>query len=551
MWTKDALHTLIQTRLGDSRFVLVANREPYQHRLSGGRIECVPPASGMVSALEPIVRAANGIWIGHGSGNADRRTVDARGRLRVPPADPSYTLRRLWLTKEQEDGYYNGLSNEGLWPLCHMVFRRPFFNPRHWAIYREVNELFAGAAAQEAGHDSAVVFVQDYHFGLLPRMLKAANPSLTIAHFWHIPWPSPEAFQVFPWKEELLEGLLGSDLLGFQLRYHCQNFLNTVERTLEAKVDYERFEITRGGKVTVVRPFPISIDFDAHKNLAGSQEIEREMERWRVQLGLGGQPLGIGIDRIDYTKGIPERLRGLDRFLEKHPEFRQRLVFVQIGVPSRVHVRQYQLMDDEIDSLIEEINWKWSTDSWQPIIYLKEQHSPARMMALHRLADFCMVTSLDDGMNLVAKEFVASRVDGDGALILSRFTGAARELTAASVVNPYAVSEVADAIEQVLYMPEDERRKRMQKMRAVVAEHNIYRWAGKLLSALLKLEVPRKRTDRAGAGISAPVREDPAHVLSWHPLDGDDSLVRGRDRKLCAGSPPGTESPRQVSARSR
>jgi trehalose 6-phosphate synthase len=491
MWTKDALQELIQTRLGDRRLILVANREPYLHRYAGNRIECVPPASGMVSALEPIMRACGGVWVAHGSGNADRRTTDEDGHLQVPPDDPCYTLRRLWLTREQEDGYYYGLANEGLWPLCHMVFTRPVFKPRHWAVYREVNEMFARAVQEEAGEDPGFVFIQDYHFGLLPRILKKNNgKNLIVAQFWHIPWPSPEVFQTFPWKEELLDALLGNDLLGFHLRYHCQNFLDTVDRTLEAKIDYERFEVTRGGKVTVVRPFPISIDFEEHEARAQSVEVELEMERWRSHLGLRDEAVGIGIDRIDYTKGIPERLRALDHLLENHPEYRERLVFVQIGVPSRLHVRPYKLVSDEIDGLVEQINWKWGTDSWSPIVYLKHQHSPTQMMALHRLADFCLVNSLDDGMNLVAKEFVASRFDEDGALILSRFTGAARELTNAVVVNPFAVDEVAEAMHTALQMPGEERHKRMQKMRRVVAENNIYRWAGKFLSALLRFEFP-------------------------------------------------------------
>jgi trehalose 6-phosphate synthase len=490
MWTKDALHDLADTKLRDRPLVLVANREPYHHRYSGGRIECVPPVSGMVSALEPIMRACGGVWVAHGSGSADRRTVDAQDHIAVPPDEPCYTLRRVWLTKEQENSYYYGLANEGLWPLCHMVFTRPLFNPQHWPVYRQVNELFAKAVMQEVDDTPAFVFIQDYHFGVLPQILKESNSNLIVAQFWHIPWPSPEVFQTFPWKEELLEGLLGNDLLGFHLRYHCQNFLDTVDRTLEAKVDYERFEITRGGKVTVVRPFPISIDFDRHEATARSPSVEGEMDRWRHQLGPGIQALGIGIDRIDYTKGLPERLRAIDRFLEKYPEWRELLVFVQIGVPSRTHVRAYKILDDEIDALVEEINWKWSTDSWRPIVYLKQQHSPPQMMALHRLADFCIVSSLDDGMNLVAKEFVASRFDEDGVLILSRFTGAARELTNAVLVNPFGVEEVADSIHQALTMPKDERRKRMEKMRSVVAENNVYRWAGKFLSALLKFDFP-------------------------------------------------------------
>jgi alpha,alpha-trehalose-phosphate synthase [UDP-forming] len=490
MWTKDALQELIQTRLAEHRLILVSNREPYQHRYAGGRIECVPPASGMVSALEPIMRACGGTWVAHGGANADRRTVDSHDRINVPPDDPSYALRRVWLTKVQEEGYYNSLANAGLWPLCHMVFTRPVFNPRHWPVYREVNEHFARAVLEEAGNDAAFVFVQDYHFGLLPRILKESNANLIVAHFWHIPWPSPEVFQTFPWKEELLDGLLGNDLLGFHLRYHCKNFLDTVDRNLEAKVDYERFEITRRGKVTVVRPFPISIDFEAHEETARGPAVEREMERWRTQLGLTNEVVGIGIDRLDYTKGVPERLQALDLLLEQYPQYREHLLFVQVGVPTRTHVPQYRSLDREVDSLVDQINWRWSTDTWRPIIYLKEQHNAIQMMALHRLADFCVVSSLDDGMNLVAKEFVASRFDLDGALILSRFTGAARELTCAMLVNPFAVGEVAEAMRQVLEMPEEERRKRMQKMRNEVAENNIYRWAGKLLSGLLKFEFP-------------------------------------------------------------
>ncbi|HEY1861418.1 MAG TPA: trehalose-6-phosphate synthase [Gemmataceae bacterium] len=488
MWTKHSLHDMIQNNLRDHDLIVVANREPYHHRYANGRIECVPPASGMVSALDPLVRACGGVWVAHGSGSADRKTVDAHDCIRVPPEDPSYTLRRVWLTKKQEDYYYYGLSNGGLWPLCHNVFTRPEFDPHHWEVYREVNELFAEAVLEEAGDAAAFVFVQDYHFALLPRILKERNPKLIVAQFWHIPWPNPEVFQVFPWKEELLEGLLGNDLLGFHLRYHCQHFLDTVDQTFEAKVDYEGFNVTRGGKTTAVRPFPIGIDYEQHASAAASPAVDDARLRWRRHLGLNGGVLGVGIDRIDYTKGIPERLRALDRFLENHADYRERMTFVQIGVPSRVHIHQYQQLGDEINALVETINWKWSTDTWRPIVFLKEQHGSVDMMALHQLADFCIVSSLDDGMNLVAKEFVASRIDEDGVLILSRFTGAARELSQALLVNPFAVDEVADAVHQALTMAPEERRRRMQKMRAVVADNNIYRWAGKFVSALLKFD---------------------------------------------------------------
>jgi trehalose 6-phosphate synthase len=490
MWTKDALQELIRDRLSGHQFFVVANREPYLHQYVGNRVACVPPVSGMVSALDPILRACGGKWIAHGAGSADRKTADVHGRLLVPPDDPKYLLRRIWLTKEQEDGYYNGLANQGLWPLCHTAFTRPVFDPRFWPVYQEVNEMFARATAEEAGDEPTFVFVQDYHFALVPRLLREAKPNLVVAQFWHIPWPGPQAFQTFPWKVDLLDGLLGNDLLGFQLRAHCLNFLETVERTLEAKVDYERFEVTRGGRTTVVRAFPISIDFAAHQQEAKGEAVRREADRWRRQLGLTDEFLGIGIDRIDYTKGLPERFRALDRFLEKNPGYRGRLVFVQIGVPSRTHVPAYQHLDDEIDQLVDDINWRWGYENWKPIVYLKRQFGPPEMMALHRLADFCVVSSLDDGMNLVAKEFVASRTDGDGALILSQFTGAARELSGALMVNPFAADELSDAILHALTMPEEDRRRRMAKMRDAVAANNVYRWAGKLLAALTRFEFP-------------------------------------------------------------
>ncbi len=490
MWTKEALHRLVDDKLRDHKLIVVANREPYVHRFVGGQIECMLPASGMATALDPIMRACGGVWVAHGSGNADRHVVDANDHVHVPPDDPRYELRRVWLTKEQEKGYYYGLANDGLWPLCHITFTRPVFDPDHWKTYREVNAIFAEAVLEEADDQPAFVFVQDYHFALLPRMLKKANPNLIVAQFWHIPWPNPETFRVFPWKDELLDGLLGNDLLGFHIRYHCQNFLDTIDRTLEAKIDQERSVITRAGEDTFVRPFPISIDFDQYTAEADSPAVDAAMKRWQHRLGLKDMLVGNGIERMDYTKGIPERFRAVDRFLDEHPEYHGRLVFVQIAVPSRMRVPSYRQLDEELDRLVEQINWKHSTNDWHPIHLMKEHQGPTEMMALHRLSDFCIVSSLHDGMNLVAKEFVASRSDGDGVLILSEFTGAARELTEALQVNPYSVEEMANAIHSAVDMPEPERRKRMQKMRTAVSNNNIYRWAGKAVSALLQFDFP-------------------------------------------------------------
>ncbi len=489
-WTTRDLHGLAEEKLCDCQLIVVSNREPYVHQYSGDRIECIQPASGMAAAIDPIMRAAGGIWIAHGGGNADRETVDYSDRIAVPPESPSYSLRRVWLSESQENGYYYGLANEGLWPLCHVAFTRPVFRPEDWRHYREVNELFAEAVLEEAGSKRTLVFIQDYHFALLPRILKNRNPNLILAQFWHIPWPNREVFRAFPWGEELLDGMLGNDLLGFHLPYHCQNFLDTVDRTIEAKVDQETSEVTRGGKITMVRSFPISIDFERHASLAASRAVDREMERWRRQLGLSGQYIGIGLDRVDYTKGIPEKFRAVDRFLEQNPEHRGRLVFVQVGVPSRGRIPRYKALGEEISALAGDINRRWSTGSWRPIVLIREHLGPIQMMALHRLAHFCFVSSLHDGMNLVAKEFVASRFDEDGVLILSRFTGAARELSDAVLVNPFSLEEACGAIQMALEMPPEERRKRMQRMRETVARHNIYWWAGKVLSALASIEAP-------------------------------------------------------------
>jgi trehalose 6-phosphate synthase len=489
-WSKEALQQLIREKLRDHKLIVVSNREPYQHRRKNGDIETVQPAGGLATALDPIMRVCGGIWVAHGSGDADRETVDANDRIQVPPDDPQYTLRRVWLTKRQEELYYYRLANEGLWPLCHIAYTRPVFDPEAWQVYREVNRIFADAVLEEAGDSPTFVFVQDYHLALLPRILKERNSNLIVALFWHIPWPNREIFRIFPWPDELLNGMLGNDLLGFHLRLHCQNFLDTIDRSIEARVDPETFTIDRAGHTTTVRPFPISIDFEQHDQQARSGAVDREMEHWRSLLKLDGMFLGLGIDRIDYTKGIPDRLRAMNYFFREWPEYRERVIFVQVGVPSRSELPQYRGLAEEIDSLVEEINSKYGTDTWKPVVFHPQPLGPVQMMALHRLSSFCVVSSLHDGMNLVAKEYVASRFDGDGVLILSRFTGAARELTDAILINPFNAEEGAAAVHEAIEMPEEERRKRMERMRSIVAANNIYRWGAKIVSELLKFDFP-------------------------------------------------------------
>ena len=498
-WTKQRLQDLVAVRLRDVKLIAVSNREPYIHNREGGRVICGRAASGLTTALDPVLQAAGGVWVAHGSGSADNDVVDAHDRVPVPPEHPSYTLRRVWLSKRIEDEYYYGLANEGLWPLCHAAFHRPHFRAKNWVSYKEANRIFADAILEEANGNPAVVFIQDYHLALVPRMLKQKNPKLTIAQFWHIPWPNRETFRAFPWKDELLDGMLGNDLLGFHLQYHCANFLETIERSIEARVDSEHGHVSRSGHRTFVRPFPISIDFDERVQMAADIQSSAACQ-WREELGGNPEILGIGIDRVDYTKGIPDRLHAIDRLFEDHPEYIGRLAFLQVGVPSRTAIVDYEVLNRELELQTDAINRKWAHGSWKPVRLVRRHVDQQALVALALMADFCLVTSLHDGMNLVAKEFVASRIDGDGVLILSAFTGAARELTDALIVNPFAVDELAEAIHQAVNMPAEERRRRMNRMRSVVSANNIYRWAGNILLALVDMEV-------ADADRSQPVME--------------------------------------------
>ncbi len=485
-WNKARLEDVAQTRLGGAKLIVVANREPYIHRYNNGEIEWIRPAGGLTTALDPVMRACGGVWVAHGSGDADAEVCDDSGRVGVPPDDPSYVLRRVWLTKDDEEGYYYGFANSTLWPLCHQVYCRPAFDPGNWEAYRKVNETFANAVLEEAKGGPALVFVQDYHFALLPRLLKAARPDLVVAQFWHIPWPNPETFLVCPWAKELLDGMLGNDLLGFHTQYHCNNFLDTVDRSLECRIDREKFAVTRGGHETNVSPFPISVDPDLAKEYLGDDWGKKALAV-RRKYRLADRQLLVGVDRVDYTKGIPERLRALDRMLEQHPEHKGRFHFLQIGAPSRTHLPAYRDLTDEVQALADKINWKHKIGHWQPVVFLNEHQGPADVSLLYRMAAGCVVSSLHDGMNLVAKEFVAARNDDRGVLVLSQFTGAAKELTDAVLINPFDVDELAAGLHTALTMPAEEQERRMRRMRARVEDHNIYRWAGMLLSEVGKL----------------------------------------------------------------
>lgn len=480
-WSPDTLKRALGAELPGVEIIVVSNREPYIHNHVDGKIAVQIPASGLVSALEPVIRSCGGTWIAHGSGSADRETVDGSDRIAVPPGAPAYTLRRIWLSDEEQDGYYYGLANEGIWPLCHIAFVRPIFRESDWAQYKAVNAKFADAVVREARSSAPVVLIQDYHFALLPRLVRDRLPNATIITFWHIPWPNAETFGICPWKEEIIDGLLGSSILGFHTDFHCNNFLETVDRFVESRIDRERRSVTLGGAETLVRAYPISIEWPPSA-LATQAPAQVCRAAVRARFGLSDKVrIGVGIERFDYTKGILDRMRAVDALLVRHPEWKERFTFIQAAAPTRSHIASYRSLQEEAVSLAEEINARYAVNGWRPIILSVRHHEPPEVFELFRSADLCVVSSLHDGMNLVAKEFASARDDERGVLVLSTFAGASRELAEALIVNPYHAYDMVEAMHRALTMPIPEQEARMRQMRALVRTRNVYRWAGQML----------------------------------------------------------------------
>ena len=482
-WSPATLRQILHRELRGQEVIVVSNREPYIHMRRASLLEVWRPASGLVAALEPIMRACSGTWIAHGSGDADHQVVDAHDRVAVPPPpeNPQYQLRRVWLTPEEEAGYYYGFANEGIWPLCHIAHVRPIFRTSDWEQYVNVNGKFAQTVEHESSSPNPIVLVQDYHLALLPRMIREALPAATIISFWHIPWPNPEAFAICPWREELLDGMLGSTILGFHTQFHVNNFVDTVDRFLEARVDRETFSVSYRGKATSVKRYPISIEWPPSPELL-AKPVEQCRTEIRERHNLPPEhAVGIGVDRLDYTKGIEERMRAVERLLELDDQWVGRFSFIQIAAPTRVRIDEYRAYEARVRELATRINQRFPEAIHPPIILKVEHHQPDEIFGYYRGADVCVVTSLHDGMNLVAKEFVAARDDGRGVLVLSSFTGAARELPEALIVNPYDTDECAAALQVALTMPGTEQRTRMRLMRGLLQDFNVFRWAGRML----------------------------------------------------------------------
>ena len=496
-WTAERLKQTLNLHLLGERIVIVSNREPYIHeREADGTISVRHPASGLVTALEPVMLACSGVWIAHGAGSADRETVDRRDHVRVPPGKDSYHIRRVWLTEEQERGYYYGFSNEGLWPLCHVAHTRPIFRADDWRQYRAVNQAFADAVLSEVDSDDPIILVQDYHFALAPAMIRARLPEATVITFWHIPWPNGERMGICPWRHELLDGLLGSSIVGFHTQLHCNNFLDSVDRYLETRIDREQNAVVMRGQRTLIRPYPISLEWPVRWVEASPSPEECREQVWR-ELGLKPNALlGVGVDRLDYTKGVEERLLAVELLLERYPEFRGRFSFVQLAAPSRTKIERYQELNYVVERLASRINERFGSPGYEPIILLRAHHEPADVYRFYRAADVCYVSSLHDGMNLVAKEFVAARTDLRGVLVLSEFTGAARELTEALIVNPYDLEASSEALAMAITMPVEEQQDRMHSMRSLLGQFNVYRWAGKMLMDAARLRNQERVTGR-------------------------------------------------------
>lgn len=501
-WSPDTLRKILDTELPDAQVIVVSNREPYIHNLKDDEVELVVPASGLVSALEPITRACAGTWIAYGGGSADHLTVDEHDRVAVPPDDPSYMLRRVWLSDDEHAGYYLGFANEGLWPLCHIAFTRPNFRAADWETYEIVNRKFADAVVAEARNERPIVLVQDYHFALLPRMLREQLPEAIIITFWHIPWPNSEVFSICPWRERILDGLLGSSIIGFHTQFHCNNFIESVDRFLETRIEREDAAISYQGQTSLVHAYPISIEWPPAQ-LGKVPGVAQCRERVRSQLGIADEvKLCVGVERLDYTKGIVDRFHALDELFSRHPEWIGKVTFLQIAAPSRGTLPDYERLHRECERCAEEINQRYGHDGYTPVLFVAEHHTQRKVYEIYRAADVCMVTSLHDGMNLVAKEFVAARDDEQGVLILSMFAGASKELLEALIVNPFDAATMGETLLHALTMGSDEQGYRMQRMREIVRDNNVYRWAGSMLLDAARL---RKRAEVELGGSADPI----------------------------------------------
>jgi trehalose 6-phosphate synthase len=481
-WTFSRLQRFFSIRLSGRKVINVTNRQPYVHSDTGGNTAVTQPAHGLISSLDEIMKACGGTWVARGVSKGDREAVDQNNKVLVPPEEPAYSLKRVWLTEDEVKGHYVGFSNEALYPLCLMTHNRPIFRDSDWEYYKKVNEKFASAVLEEIENEkNPILFIHDLHFAILPQLIKKKRPDVDIILFWHHPWPSAEQFSIIPWKNELLEGLLSADVLCFHVRHFCNNFTDTVKKELEAKIDIENSSVYFNEKETLVKHFPISIPFT---NLHSAVVCDLERVKSVVGEDVSNLRVILGVDRMDYTKGLIERVRGIEQFYDTYPEYKKVSVFVQVAAPSRENVPKYQQYTQQVLSEVERINYKLQTNTWKPILLLHKQVRQDDLIHLYRKAEVCLVTSLHDGMNLVAKEYVAQHKE-NGVLVLSEFTGAARELHSAIKINPYSTGSIVEALRSAFVMEKTERKARLEEMRNKIAQYNVYRWVADIFDSLL------------------------------------------------------------------
>lgn len=477
---------IIREKLKDKLFVVVSHSEPYIHFYEEEEIRYKRGRGGIVTALDPILQTCDGLWISYGEGSADSDVVDANDCVKVPPDEPKYTLKRVWLSNDEVNGYLNSSHHSMLYPLCHFVYVRPRFNKNDWEMYKKVNKKFADAVIDSIGEKSAFVWVHDAQLALCSRYIKEMRPDIVTAMFWHIPWPNPEIFNRCPWHKEILEALLYNDLLGFQIRYYSNNFLDLVDRVLEARLDRETSTVFFRGSQTSIREFPISIDF-ANIKKSSANISDEDVIRIKKHFGLRNEIIALGVERRDYNKGIPEKFMAVKRFLEDNPEYIGKFVLIQIAQPTRMQVNEYQELYKKATILADDINWKYRKGRWMPIVLIDEFMPTKDVLTLFKIADMCLITSLHDGMNLVAKEYVSANIDKKGVLILSKFTAASRELKDATIINPYDIDGVSEAIKKAIEMPFEERSERMRKMQEEIEGNDIFKWASDNIEGISKL----------------------------------------------------------------
>ncbi len=454
------------------RLVVVSNRLPYNPVRSPEGIRYVKGSGGLVTALDPILRLCNGLWIGWDGGTGPP-VSDKRVSVSEPEGEGGYQLRFVNLTEKEVGHYYYSFSNRTLWPLFHNFIGMSRFNSTHWKTYFKTNAYFAGTILEEA-NPSDIIWIQDYHLCLVPNFIRYQNTELRPYFFLHTPFPPYDTFRILPWRKPILEGLLGSEKIGFHLRDYADNFLHCSEKILNARVDRKRGVVRLDGRSVKVGSHPISIDYDAFHDLASTKRVVKRIQKHRSRIG--DRLVILGVDRLDYTKGIKERLLAVERFLEKHSKYRNRVLFIQVAVPSRTRVEEYRVMKRKVDETIGRINGRFTGEGWPPIHYIYRSISREELVAYYRLADIALITPGRDGMNLIAKEYVASQVDMKGVLILSEFAGAAEELGDALLVNPYDIESVSDAIFKAITMSSREKRKRMERMQDLGKRSDIYYW---------------------------------------------------------------------------